>query len=137
MRERGFEVGVGYQLTDQIRTDISFAGFDFEVRSQQVGDQLVPNTPSKKANIALSYFDEQGFDANLSLRLVDGYSWAAGVFAGYVPAAELLNLGAGYRVNNYLRIHATATNLLDQQRFQLYGGSVIGRRVIGGITANF
>jgi len=137
VRERGFELGVGYQLTDQIRTDISFAGFDFEVRSQQVGDQLVPNTPSKKANIALSYFDEQGFDANLSLRLVDGYSWAAGVFAGYVPAAELLNLGAGYRVNNYLRIHATATNLLDQQRFQLYGGSVIGRRVIGGITATF
>ena len=137
VRERGFELGVGYQLTDQIRTDVSFSGFDFEVRSQQVGDQLVPNTPSKKANLAVSYFDEQGFDANISLRLVDGYSWAAGTFAGYVPATELLNIGAGYRVNNSLRIHATATNVLDQERFQLYGGSVIGRRIIGGITANF
>ena len=137
VRERGYEVGIGYQITDQIRTDLSFSGFDFEVRAQQVGDQLVPNTPSKKANLALSYFDEQGFDANVSLRLVDGYSWAAGIFAGYVPAAELLNIGLGYRVNNYLRIHATGTNLLDQERFQLYGGSVIGRRIIGGITANF
>jgi hypothetical protein len=40
-------------------------------------------------------------------------------------------------VNNNLRVHASATNLFDQQRFQLYGGSVIGRRVLGGITANF
>ena len=139
VRERGFELGVGYQLTDQIRTEVSFSGFDFEIRegTAATGDQLIPNTPSKKANLAVSYFDEQGFDANVSLRLVDGYSWAAGVFAGYVPAAELLNLGAGYRVNNNLRIHATATNILDQQRFQLYGGSVIGRRIIGGVTANF
>ena len=56
---------------------------------------------------------------------------------GYVPATELLNAGAGYRVNNYLRVHLTGTNLLDQERYQLYGGSVIGRRLLGGITANF
>jgi hypothetical protein len=61
----------------------------------------------------------------------------AGVFQGYVPSSELLNVSAGFRVNNNLRIHGIATNLLDQQRFQLYGGSVIGRRVLGGITANF
>jgi hypothetical protein len=68
---------------------------------------------------------------------VDGQPWAAGIFQGYVPANELLNVSAGYRINNYVRIHATATNLLDQQRFQLFGGSVIGRRVLGGVTANF
>ena len=38
---------------------------------------------------------------------------------------------------NYVRLHATATNLLDQQRYQLFGGSVIGRRVLGGVTASF
>jgi outer membrane receptor for ferrienterochelin and colicin len=54
-----------------------------------------------------------------------------------VPASEFVTLGAGYRISNNLRIHATATNLLDQQRFQLYGGSVIRRRVLGGVTANF
>ena len=54
-----------------------------------------------------------------------------------MPASEFVNLSAGYRVNNYFRIHATATNLLDQERFQMYGGSVIGRRVLGGVTANF
>ncbi len=135
--ERGVEIGVGYQFTPEVRGDVSFTGFDFTVKSQQAGDQLVPNTPSKKANFSLTYTGQQGLDANVSVRLVDGYSWAAGVFQGYVPSNELVNVSAGYRVNNYLRVHATATNVLDQQRFQLYGGSVIGRRVLGGITATF
>jgi outer membrane receptor protein involved in Fe transport len=135
--ERGFELGLGYQFTPEIRGDLSFTGFDFEVQSQQVGDQLVPNTPSKKATFAVSYAGAQGFDGNVSLRLVDGYQWAAGVFQGYVPASEFLNVSAGYRINNYVRLHATATNLFDQQRFQMYGGSVIGRRILGGVTATF
>ena len=134
--ERGIELGLGYQFTPQIRADASFTGFDFEVESQQAGDQLLPNTPSKKATLGLSYVGER-FDVNGTVRLIDGYQWAAGVFQGYVPSSEQINLGAGFRVNNYLRINASATNLLDQKRFQLYGGSVIGRRVLAGITAGF
>jgi outer membrane receptor protein involved in Fe transport len=137
--ERGIELGVGYQFTPEVRGDVSFTGFSFDVdeSAQAAGDQLVPNTPSKKATFSLTYAGQQGFDGNVTLRLVDGHPWAAGIFQGYVPANELLNVSAGYRINNYVRIHATATNLLDQQRFQLFGGSVIGRRVLGGVTANF
>ena len=135
--ERGVELGVGYQFTPELRGDVSFTGFDFEVKSQIQGDQLLPNTPSKKAHFAVSYTGAQGFDASASLRLVDGHQWAAGIFQGYVPASEFVNLSAGYRVNNNLRVHGTATNVLDQERFQLYGGSVIRRRVLAGLTANF
>jgi outer membrane receptor protein involved in Fe transport len=137
--ERGIEIGLGYQFTPEVRGDVSFTGFSFDVdeAEQAAGDQLVPNTPSKKATFSLSYAGQQGFDGNVTLRLVDGQPWSAGIFQGYVPANELLNVSAGYRINNYVRIHATATNLLDQQRFQLFGGSVIGRRVLGGVTANF
>ena len=135
--ERGVEVGLGYQFTPELRADVSFTGFGFDVKTQRAGDQLLPNTPSKKAGFALAYAGEQGFDANVSLRLIDGYPWAAGVFQGYVPSSEFLNLSAGYRFNNNFRVHGTATNLLDQKRFQLYGGSVIGRRVQGWISANF
>jgi outer membrane receptor protein involved in Fe transport len=134
--ERGVELGVGYQFSPELRGDVSFTGFDFEVESQAAGDQLLPNTPSKKATLGLSYADAR-FDANASLRLTDGYQWAAGVFQGYVPSSELLNVGAGFRLNNNFRIHATATNVLDQERFQLYGGSVLRRRVLAGLTANF
>jgi outer membrane receptor protein involved in Fe transport len=133
--ERGVEFGVGYQFSPEIRGDVSFTGFDFEVNSQQAGDQLLPNTPSKKATFGLTYTGSR-FDANASIRLVDGYQWSAGVFQGYVPAAELLNLGAGFQVTNSLRLQGTATNLLDQEHFQLYGGSVLRRRVLLGLTAS-
>jgi outer membrane receptor protein involved in Fe transport len=135
--ERGVELGAGYQFTPDFRGDVSFTGFDFTVNSFQAGDQLLPNTPSKKASFSLSYEGQQGVDANVTVRLVDGYQWAAGVFQGYVPSSEFVNVSAGYRVNNYLRVHATATNVFDEKRFQLYGGSVIRRRVLGGITATF
>ena len=73
--ERGIEVGVGYQFTPEIRGDVSFTGFDFDVdeSEQAAGDQLVPNTPSKKATFSLSYAGQQGFDGNVTLRLVDGH----------------------------------------------------------------
>ena len=137
--ERGIELGVGYQFTPEFRGDVTFTGFGFSVDEdeQAVGDQLLPNTPSKKATFSASYAGQQGFDGNVTLRISDGYEWATGIFQGYVPASEMLNVSAGYRINNNVRIHATATNLFDQQRFQMFGGSVIGRRVLGGITANF
>jgi outer membrane receptor protein involved in Fe transport len=45
--------------------------------------------------------------------------------------------GAGFRLSNNFRIHGTATNVLDQERFQLFGGSVLSRRVLAELTANF
>jgi len=135
--ERGVEIGLGYQFTPEIRGDVSFTGFDFTVNSQRAGDQLLPNTPSKKASVSLSYAGLQGVDANVTVKLVDGYPWAAGIFQGYVPSNEFVNVSAGYRVNNYLRVNAIATNVFDEKRFQLYGGSVIGRRVLAGVTAGF
>jgi outer membrane receptor for ferrienterochelin and colicins len=135
--ERGVELGAGYQFTPEFRGDVTFTGFDFTVNSFRAGDQLLPNTPSKKASFSLTYTGQQGVDANVTVKLVDGYQWAAGIFQGYVPSSEFVNVSAGFRVNNYLRIHGTATNIFDEKRFQLYGGSVIGRRVLGGITATF
>jgi outer membrane receptor protein involved in Fe transport len=56
---------------------------------------------------------------------------------GEVPASQFVDVNAGYRFNPNFRVFAIATNVFDQQRFQLFGGSVIGRRVLGGITAQF
>ncbi len=98
---------------------------------------MLPNTAKHKGTIALTYTGLQGFDAALNARLVDSYDWAAGVFSGTVPSSQFIDLMVGYRVNNSLRVFANTTNLLDQKRFQLYGGSVIGRRILAGATATF
>ena len=136
--QKGVDIGVGYQLVDELRIDGTLSWFDFTVNSQQAGDQLLPNTPKYKETVTLTYEGKTSrFDANVSGRFVDAYDWAAGVFAGRVPASQTINATVGYQITPRYRFSLTGTNVLNQQRFQLYGGSVIGRRVLAGLTALF
>jgi iron complex outermembrane receptor protein len=142
VKQRGIELGFGVQLVDELRFDGSYTFFDTgffkdQIKGLQAGDILEPNTPKHKANLSLGYSGLQGFDAEAALRLVDGYDWAAGIFQGHVPSSQTVTLTAGYRINNYLRFHASVTNLFDQERYHLYGGSVIGRRILAGVTTYF
>lgn len=137
--EYGIELGAGYRLTDEFEIQANYTLFDFDVDSNTVatGDKLVPNTPEHKANIALAYRGRNGFDARVAARFVSSYDWAAGTFFGSIPSSETVDLSAGYQLNGWLRIHAIGTNIFDQKRYQVYGGSVLGRRVLAGVTANF
>jgi len=134
--EVGVEIGVGYGFTPELRGDASYTYFGFDIKDAGL-EQLVPNTTRHKSNISLTYTSVQGFDASVKARFLEGYDWAAGVFQGKIPSSQTINLTAGYRINNFVRFYGMVTNLLDQQRFQLYGGSVIGRRILTGMTATF
>ncbi len=136
--QKGIDVGIGVQLNNEFRVDGSYSWFDFTVKSQQAGDQLLPNTPSKKGTATLSYEgSHNGFDASLSGRFVASYAWAAGIFVGKVPSSESFNANAGYQITSRYRVFAVGTNIFNQQRYQLYGGAVISRRVLAGLTASF
>jgi iron complex outermembrane receptor protein len=137
VQQYGMELAAGYQFSDAFRLDASLVPFGYDVKSAQLGDQLIANTPGLKATFALSYISLFGLDASAQVRLIDGYEWAAGVYAGYVPAQELVNLSVGYSINNALRVSATATDLFDQQRFSIFGGAVVGRRAIGQVQVSF
>ena len=140
VEEKGIELGIGYGFSPEMRVDASYTFFDFDVKDtglQAFGQDIVPNTPKHKFGVSLNYTGLQGFDAAISTKFNDSFDWAAGVFEGRVRARQSVDLNLGYRFNNNTRAFASATNLLDQRRFQLYGGSVIGRRILGGVTATF
>lgn len=138
-KETGVEVGLGVTLTNELRFEGSYTFFDFSVDAGTLvpGDQILPNTPKHKGSASLTYAGRQGLDAAVSARFHGGYTWAAGVFLGPVPASQTINANVSYQLNNNVRISVAATNVLDQKRYQLFGGSVLGRRVLGGITATF
>ncbi len=137
--EYGFELGAGIQATDEVRFDANYTFFKFDVDEASIaaGDLLVPNTPEHRVNLTAAYSGRQGFDFRVSAQIVDSYDWATGIFFGPIPSRQTVDVSAGYQFNPYVRIHALATNVLDQGRYQMYGGSVIGRRFIGGITATY
>jgi iron complex outermembrane receptor protein len=136
--QKGLDLGMGVQLTPEVRVDGSFSWFSFKVNSQRAGDQLLPNTPDRKATLGLTYEGSRnGINASINSRFVADYAWAAGVFVGRVPASQTINASIGYQTDPRYRLFANATNLLDQQRYQLFGGAVIGRRVLVGVTTLF
>ncbi|MCH8254979.1 MAG: TonB-dependent receptor [Gemmatimonadetes bacterium] len=140
VEEKGIEIGFGYGFTPEFRVDATYTYFDFDIEDPgraAAGQSIVPNTPRHKGSIAFTYTGFQGFDASLSAKFVEKHEWNAGVFAGRIPANQMVDVNLGYRINNNLRPFAAVSNLLDKRRFQLYGGSVIGRRILVGATATF
>ncbi|MGH7539263.1 MAG: TonB-dependent receptor domain-containing protein, partial [Gemmatimonadales bacterium] len=135
--ERGLELGASVQVADAVRLSGSYALLDVDIKQQQQGDVLLPNTPKHKGTLSVSYNGRGGLDLGADARIVAGYPWAIGVWRGYIPASRTVNLSAGHRVSPQLRVHALATNVFDEQRFQIYGGSVLERRVLAGATATF
>jgi outer membrane receptor protein involved in Fe transport len=125
--ERGAELAIGYHLTDELRVEGSYTFFDFDPpKGSLAGDQLLPNTPKHKGTLNVQYSGAQGLDLGVMLRRQTAFNWAAGIFSGVVDWSQTLNVNAGYRVGNNLRVHAVATNVFDQKRFHIYGGSVVG-----------
>ncbi|MDP3766793.1 MAG: TonB-dependent receptor, partial [Dehalococcoidia bacterium] len=133
---QGVEIGGSFPLTPLLRVDGSVTYFHSEVREVKLGDRLVSNTPRWKGTLGFRY-DDQRLDLSATWRYVEGYDWAAGNFVGPVGASSTLDAACGYRISRRLRGHALVTNLLDQRRYQFFGGAVIGRQALFGMTADF
>ena len=132
--EWGIELGSNMSLTRALTLSASYTWYNFAIRQNLLGIVLSPNTPHNKGTVAMSYAGRQGIDVAVDARMVAGYHWTSGIWDGDIPASQTVNLQAGYRIDSHVRVYANATNLLDQQRYQFYGGSVIGRRVLVGMT---
>ena len=133
---RGVELGVSWEPFDRWVLDANYSWFDFEVRSQQVGDRLLPNAPEHKFNVGIGYRSDD-FDANATVRWVDDFDWATGVFVGAVPSYTLVDLSGSYALRRNLTLGVTVTNLLDEEHWQIFGGDVLQRRILGSLTWAF
>jgi iron complex outermembrane receptor protein len=134
-REYGVEVSAGVQLTDKLRIDGTYTYFDFDVDASTLvpGSSVKANTPRHKGSLTGSFRGSAG-DLRVAFRFVDSVDWTSGLFSGFVPARESVDVSGNWKVLNHVQIRLAATNLLDQRRYQFFGGSVIGRRVLAGLS---
>jgi len=135
--EWGVEFGSSISLSRVLTSSASYAWYNSAIRDNVAGNVMSTNTPRNKGVISLTYAGRQGIDVGVDARIVSGYHWTMGLWDGDIPASQMVNLSAGYRINPHLRVFANATNLFDQQHFEVYGGSVIGRRVLAALTSTF
>ncbi len=137
VEERGVELGMNYYVNDEVLLTGNWTWYDFKVKEQRVGDILLPNAPKHKFSAGFSWTRADGIDLAINARNIQAFDWAAGVFAGRIPAYTLVNISGGWRINDNYRIGATVSNAFDNRVYQLFGGSVIGRQAIMSFTATF
>jgi outer membrane receptor protein involved in Fe transport len=134
VNEFGFEVSVNYYINKVVQLNANYSYFDFEVESKSENDVLLPNAPEHKVNGGITYATNQ-YQISMSVKYVPTFEWAAGIFRGDILAYTLVNLEATYRINSLIELGLNVTNLLNREHYQIFGGSLIGRRAIFSMTA--
>jgi len=149
VNEYGSEISVNYYVTDNLSVETNFSYFNFEVVEKHPNDVLFPNAPRYKLNGTITYTHDEGHDVSLQVRHVPPYPWAAGVFRTVrtnqqggeevfnIPGYTIFNLAGSYRISHHLQVSVNISNLLDRRHYQIFGGSLLGRRAIASLTATF
>jgi outer membrane receptor for ferrienterochelin and colicins len=132
----GGEISLNYYLTNNWVVDFNYSKFNFEVKSAQLGDRLLPNAPENKYNLGLAWRGAK-LDAKVGYRWVEGYDWAAGVFVGTVPEFDVFNVSANYRINNMFGVGVDISNATDNEHWEAFGGDLLSRRALGFVSVNW
>ena len=132
----GGEIAFNYYITNNWVLDANYSKFNFEVKSAQGGDRLLPNAPENKYNLGLAWRGSK-LDAKVSYRWVEGYDWAAGVFVGTIPEYEVVNVAANYRINDMFGFGVDVSNALNNEHWEAFGGDLLERRALGFVSVNW
>jgi outer membrane receptor protein involved in Fe transport len=130
VNEAGLEMGVNYYLSSEFLLRGTFCYYSFEILEKETNDVLIPNSPKYRTSGALVYSHPDGHDVAVAIKYVPTFEWAAGIFRGDIPAYTLIDLAGTYAFSEHLKFNLNISNLLDRDHYQVFGGSLIGRRAL-------
>ena len=130
---QGFSMGLNYYFA----TYFSLAGnYSYNAIVSQSDDPIIPafNTPEHKFNIGVSGRNIQtgklrNWGFNVNYKWMEGFLFEGSPqFTGFIPSYGLLDGQVNFSIPKLnTTIKLGATNILDNQVFQTYGGPRIGR----------
>lgn len=125
----GVETGVQWQVHPRVMAQGAYSWFGFDVQDTLAGTAVHPNAPDHQVLIGGTY--TQGpVVASLAYRHVATFPWASGRYVGTVPAYDVANLDASYRVNQFWDVGLTVSNLFDHEHYEVFGGDLLERRAL-------
>jgi outer membrane receptor protein involved in Fe transport len=135
-REHGAELSVGYRVTGALRVDGNYSWYDADIDQSQFqpADTIEANTPAHSANASLAYGEAGRWQGRVGVRYVDAYRFRSGLWKGTIPSSLSIDVGTSVPLRNSLVLSLSGSNVLDQRRFHVYGGSIIGRRLLMSMT---
>ena len=94
---------------------------------------LQPNAPEHKLSAGLWYAGER-MDASVSARWFDEFRWTTGYYRGDVESYTTVDLAGNYSLNERWKVGINVANLLDDEHWEAFGGSLLGRRALAHVT---
>jgi outer membrane receptor for ferrienterochelin and colicin len=137
VRTQGFSIGLNYYVSNSITLNGNYSYN--ELTKVDENDPIIPayNTPKHKYNLGvtgrkLSLF---GVGAFKNIGFSVNYKWVEGFifegspqFTGFIPSYGLLDAQISFGLDNInTTVKIGASNLLDNQHYETYGGPFIGR----------
>ena len=143
---QGFSLGANLYFADYFTLN---GNYSFNRLNTATDDPIIPafNTPEHKYNIGVSGRDVpvgflgdgvEGFGFGVNYKWVDGFLFEGSPqFTGFIPSYGMLDAQLNFTLRNLnTTIKLGASNLLDNQVFQVYGGPRIGRLAYLSATYN-
>jgi len=129
----GGGVGIGYSISNKYQLQINYTYA--QLLTEGLEEDLIPgfNTTPHKVNVGFSgkqVFKNLGFSTNF--QYVHGFEWQSTFGTGNIPAYTVLDVQLSYPFtvnNNDLVIRIGSSNVLNQQRREIFGGPMIGRMI--------
>lgn len=112
----GWDLGLRYQFTNDLGAFLNYSGLsETEFVDEESGIGYNLNTPKTRLGIGLDYYPRTGFNANFNLRYQDSFTVINGFYSGEVDSYTLLDLGAGYGLQNGLSFGVSVTNVTGEE----------------------
>jgi len=147
---QGLEVALDWRITPQIRLRQTYTWSDFRFRDDvQYGDNRLPVAPEHFYRAELRYEHPAGWFVAPSVEWSASKIWVDYRNTARAPSYAVLNLNAGWTVNDRLSVFVDARNLADKAyisnvQAQIQAGAASaahwpgdGRSVFGGLTWTF
>lgn len=124
--------------------NVSIVNDDFfdntELDEESTDITLALNAPSFKAKGGFNYSVPNGIAFGASGRFMQGFPVESGPYLGEVDDFFLLDVSAGYDLNNFfrgLRFDLAVSNLLNNEHREFIGAPQLGRLIMGQVNLTF
>lgn len=127
----GGSAGLTYYFNSKYQTNVNYTYAS--LNTSQLSDDIIPgfNTPKHKVNLGVRGTRVwKGLGFGLNWQWVDSYKWQSPFATGPVRSYNVLDSQISYELQSLqTTLRIGASNLLNNKRFEVFGGPQIGRMV--------
>ncbi|MEE9465355.1 MAG: TonB-dependent receptor, partial [Candidatus Neomarinimicrobiota bacterium] len=132
----GLDMSLAYFFSPRVMGEVRFSYLGTKSFYNPLTKAEDPvNAPQYKISLSGKYSGrDDRFWIGFAARQIPTFDWSAGVFYGTIESYLVVDLNAGYRINDMFTLKANINNLNGQVHREIIGGAFLGRQIVVNLT---